>query len=92
MFWSYFKNAWEKSFTAKNIKSGFSKYGLRPCDSTRVITIIAPWPNTPLDAELIQKSLKTPKLSKAIRQFQRSYHQNPTQEKLFVTTLTVTIP
>jgi hypothetical protein len=82
MFWSCFKDAWEKSFTAKNIKSGFSKCGLWPCDPTRVITIIAPRPNTPPDAELIQKSLKTPKSPKAICQFQRSYRQNPTQEKL----------
>ena len=63
MFWSYFKDAWEKSFTAKNIKSGFSKCGLWPCDPTWVITIIAPQPNMPPDAELIQKSLKTPKSS-----------------------------
>jgi len=81
-FWSLFLPAWEKAFTEDNIQSAFAKAGIWPVDQKRVVDIITQ-PSTPLQIEIeLPHRLKTPLSSKSIRQFQISYRDDPTNEKL----------
>jgi DDE superfamily endonuclease len=81
-FWSLFLPAWEKAFTEDNIKSAFAKAGIWPVDQKRVVDTITR-PSTPPPTQIESPHrLKTPLTSKSIRQFQISYRNNPTNEKL----------
>jgi hypothetical protein len=82
-FWLCFKAAWEKSFTAKNIESGFRRCGYWPFNPQLVLDIINPRPETPQEEPtIVGRPLKTPKTSKSIRQFQREYLAYPSLRKL----------
>jgi hypothetical protein len=83
MFWPLFKKAWEKSFTEKNIELAWEKTGIWPFNANRVLNEISPRPQTPpQDNASIEATLKTPYTSKAIRQFQKAYIQNPDKIKM----------
>jgi hypothetical protein len=82
-FWICFKAAWEKSFTPKNIESGFQRCGYWPFEPQVVLSVIIPRPTTPpKESTKLQKPLKSPKTSKSIRQFQKEYILHPSPRKL----------
>lgn len=68
MFWSVFKQAWEDSFTKKNIQSAFKKAGIWPLNPNATISQLPPPPQpvaTP--TRLVSEAASTPVTSRALR-------------------------
>ena len=81
-FWSLFLPAWKKAFTETNIRSASAKAGIWPVDHKQVVNAIIQ-PSTPPQIQIeLTHCLKTPLSSKSICQFQISYQDDPTNEKL----------
>ncbi|KIM98267.1 hypothetical protein OIDMADRAFT_31087 [Oidiodendron maius Zn] len=86
LFYSLFETAWVAAFTEDNIRHAWQKSGLWPIDSEKILSQVIRPPLISSTSDL--PLLKTPRSSKSIRYFQKSYIQSPSsilQQKLFKT-------
>jgi hypothetical protein len=84
-FLPLFRTAWRTAFTPANIQHAFEIPWIFPYNPTRGFSVITR-PITPPEAiqasSTLSPSLKTPRSSKSIRQFQLAYRKSPSQAKL----------
>lgn len=82
MFWPLFRDAWEASFTPKNIQKAFDKTGIWPLKPSKTITVIQkPSLSTPIHSRLAPLPIHTPQTAHAIRRFLRT---SPSLQKLAI--------
>ncbi len=80
MFYRLFKVAWNRAFTAKNIKSAFAKTGIWPFNPKIVMSIIRA-PVQIVQEPAIQE-VKTLLTCCAVRRAQQAYEAEPTRQNL----------
>ncbi|PVH72219.1 hypothetical protein DL98DRAFT_553259 [Cadophora sp. DSE1049] len=84
LFWSCFKNAWEKALIPDNIYSAFKRTGIWPFHPPAVLDIITLRAKTPPPDTLVAFSAvpKTPYTPKSMRQFTHALQKNPSKEMI----------